>query len=290
MSGQRLTGSVHSRDLSSLLDEGEPVAHRRAVDLQRNHWFLTWNDPAVGWVNVLKSLGANKFVFQKEVAPTTGMVHIQGVFSFLHSKRWSVLNNALTPRGVWAPCRNVLAARQYCSKIDTSTGETHTKGYRVKRPLKDPLEGKDLYAFQTEIIELVADEPDERSVNWYYSRKGNVGKSSLCKHLCMKYDALILGGKTADAFYGIASRLKADKDIPVIVFDIPRSRGNDITYDAIEGIKNGCFYSSKYESGMCLFNPPHVIVFSNFAPDLGTLSHDRWVVKCLDDEEDLRDL
>ncbi len=272
------------------LEEDAPAPQRPRVDLQRHHWFLTWNNPPRGWVDILKALGAEKYVFQKEVAPSTGMIHIQGVFSFKHSKRWSILDNALVPKGAWAPCKNRFAAANYCSKKDSSLGELHSKGYRVIRPVKDPLEGKTLYAYQHEIIELVLDEPDERLVYWYHSRKGNVGKSSLCKHLCMKHNALILGGRTQDAYYGIANRLKMAKDIPLIVFDIPRSKGNDITYEAIEGIKNGCFFSSKYESDMCLFNAPHLIVFSNYAPDQSQLSSDRWIVKCLDDEEDLKDL
>ena len=59
-----------------------------------------------------------------------------------------------------------------------------------------------------------------------------------------------------------------------------------MSYIAIEGIKDGCFFSAKYEAGMCVYNPPHVMVFANKAPELTMLSSDRWVVKCLDKPKD----
>ncbi len=153
--------------------------------------------------------------------------------------------------------------------------------------VKDPLEGKNLYAFQRKIIGIVKQEPDERTIYWFWSVKGNIGKSSLCKHLCLKYDALSLGGKVADALYAVGKRVGAGKPPKVVVFDVARSEAKYLQYAALENLKNGCFFSSKYESGQVLMNAPHVIVFSNEAPDRSMLSGDRWKVTCLDLEEDL---
>ncbi len=267
----------HSRPVS----DGEPEAKKRKVDLRRRHWFLTWNNPPPGGKDVLYSLGACKFVFQLEEGPS-GTPHYQGVFSFVETKLWSTLNNALTPHGCWTPARNVAACRHYCSKVDSKRGKTYTKGYRVTAVLIDPLDGKTLYPFQKEILALVENEPDERSLYWYWSTEGNVGKSSLCKHLCLKHGALIVGGRHQDAYYAIASMVAKKKPPHIVVFDIPRSQGNEVSYTAIEGIKNGMFCSTKYETSMCLLNPPHVLVFANSHPDKTQLSADRWVIKCLD--------
>ncbi len=46
------------------------------------------------------------------------------------------------------------------------------------------------------------------------------------------------------------------------------------------------FFSSKYESGMCLGNCPHLLIFANFKPDLSNMSLDRWVVKNLGRESE----
>jgi hypothetical protein len=71
-------------------------------------------------------------------------------------------------------------------------------------------------------------------------------------------------------------------DFPSIVFlDIPREKADYISYQSIEGLKNGIGFSAKYESSMLLFPSMHVVVFANFSPsdrDLAKLSSDRWVI------------
>jgi hypothetical protein len=47
---------------------------------------------------------------------------------------------------------------------------------------------------------------------------------------------------------------------------------------ALEPVKNGLFFSSKYGSEMAVFNPPHVICFANFKPKEVAMSADRWKV------------
>ena len=49
-----------------------------------------------------------------------------------------------------------------------------------------------------------------------------------------------------------------------------------VSYNAIEQLKDGLVFSSKYEGGVKMFNPPHVIIFANWLPDVKTLSEDRW--------------
>ncbi len=52
-----------------------------------------------------------------------------------------------------------------------------------------------------------------------------------------------------------------------------------VSYQALEEIKDGIFFSGKYEGGMKIFNSPHVICFANFSPAEHKLSGDRWVVE-----------
>ncbi len=292
--------AAQPRDLSDVLMEDEieelqPPKKKRKLndgneDKRGRHWFLTWNNPPENGTEILAEIAqaCKCYVYQMECVTVP---HWQGCFSFKHQKYWSELDNKLEPKGHWNRCRNVMAARQYCSKIDSRIGETYSKGFKLKhRKVRDPLAGKELYAYQKEIIEIVQQEPDDRTVYWYWSSKGNIGKSALCKHLCMKYDGIILGGREADAKYAIAKVLEKGKEPDLIVFDIPRSKGNDVTFPGIEKIKDGCFFTSKYESGMALCNPPHIFIFANSPPERGLLSLDRWSIKCLDDEADLLDI
>ena len=61
--------------------------------------------------------------------------------------------------------------------------------------------------------------------------------------------------------------------------DFTRDVEEYVSYQAIEAIKNGIFYNTKYESKMITYNSPHVIIFANFFPDITKLSSDRWVIR-----------
>ena len=50
----------------------------------------------------------------------------------------------------------------------------------------------------------------------------------------------------------------------------------------MEEIKDGLIYSGKYEGGFANIEHPHVIVVSNFAPELSKLSEDRWNILKID--------
>ncbi len=144
------------------------------------------------------------------------------------------------------------------------------------------MEGLTFHDWQNEIIEMIQHVADNRSIYWYWSHTGNIGKSALAKHMLLKYGAILGGGKASDSYFAIKERIKKKESVDVVLFSIPRSLGNKCDYEALECVKDGMIFSSKYESGQCLFNPPHVIIFANHAPDLSMLSEDRWKVKCLD--------
>ena len=213
-----------------------------------------------------------------------GTPHIQGVLVFRNAKFFSELHNVDSAIH-WEKARNLMACRNYCSKLKTQAGTVWTKGFAVAETVKDPLAGKELYGWQKEIVKLCEEDADDRKVFWYWSEAGNIGKSALCKHMCLTLDrCYVLGGKFKDAMYAIDQMVNKHKKPPyVLVFDVPRSMIKDgypmVSYHTMEKIKDGCFFSSKYESQQVLFNTPHVVVFANCAPDMTKLSSDRWEVK-----------
>ena len=166
----------------------------------------------------------------------------------------------------------------YCSKLDTRSGGLYTN---IKRQLPiEILESTDLYDWQIDIETMINLKPLKRKIYWYWEAKGQAGKSEFTKYLVVKYDALSLSGKSSDCKYGVANYKETKKyDPEIILFDIPRCHMDYINYEAIEKIKDGCFYSGKYESCMVVTNTPHIIVFANDRPDREKLSKDRWVIK-----------
>ncbi len=265
--------------------EDERGTKRRKVDLRSRNWFLTWNNYDDDSIGVLLGLaGLSRYCVQEEVGED-GTPHLQGVMVFKTNVLGSTLNNACGKRCWWSKCRNLQAAKAYCSKVETRVGKRWAKGFTFPMKVLDPLEGKSLYGWQEEILEMVRGPADDRKVYWYWSATGNVGKSVLCKHMVLKEDAICVGGAFRDAYYAIMQRVAKGRSVAIVLFSLSRSQGNKVSYIAIEGIKDGMFFSPKYESGMCVYNPPHVLVFANCAPDMSMLSADRWSVKCLDADE-----
>ncbi len=252
-------------------------------ELENRNWFLTWNDYPSNWKDILASVGGLvKWACQPEIGKS-GNHHIQGVLCFKSAKKFSTMQR-ISGTIHWEIARNILACKNYCSKLDTSAGTCWTRGFGIRPPVKDPLAGKTLHDWQQDIVDIVSGEVDDRKIYWYYSHEGAVGKSSLVKHLCLKSKETVLcGGTFKDAEYAIAEIIGKGNVVKTVLFDIPRSREHNgmpmVSYSGMEEIKNGCFFSAKYESAMVLFDCPHIIVFSNLEPDRSKMSGDRWVVK-----------
>lgn len=214
------------------------------------------------------------FVMQKEIGEN-GTPHIQFCMKFKNARYFNALHK-LFPKVHLELSKNFNACKNYCKKTDTSVGDPDQK---IIRMVKDPLNNKELYDWQIKLIELIKSEPDDRTINWIYDETGNMGKTTLAKHLCLKYpnEALYISGKSADIKYGVTKFLENEKNnLRICLFDFVRSNENYFSFEAIESIKNGIFYNTKYESTMVLYDPPHVICFSNFLPDTDKLSKDRW--------------
>lgn len=140
-----------------------------------------------------------------------------------------------------------------------------------------------LKPWQSKIADKFVDDEDPlwgRKVYWYWEETGGVGKSVLCKYLVDNAGALVVMGKNGDILYGISRYIEVNGEAPrMVVVDIPRTNDGHVSFQAIESVKNGFFFSPKYEGKMVRFNSPHVIIFSNVEPWYEKLSSDRWVVE-----------
>ena len=241
------------------------------------HWCFTFNNyTEVDITDLCKmcKVLAYCYIFQEEVG-AKGTKHLQGYIEFIKRTR---PKSSFSPKIHWEKCRNIQASREYCCKSDTACGRQWVYGIRIPKPL-DILVDSELFDWQKRILETIKITPNKRDIHWFWETVGGIGKSVFCKYLCAKYDGIILGGKASDMKYGIIKYFEKHKVYPeLIVLDIPRSSEKYISYTGIEEVKNGCFFSSKYECGMVLMNCPHVIIFANFEPDEDLLSKDRWKV------------
>lgn len=242
-------------------------------------WFFTFNNPKADMKKILEQFKID-YVYQLERGEK-GTIHYQGVIRFPNPVCMKFQSKC--PKEIhWEYCKSWRAAIKYCSKRESRLKGPYTNIVNLKylKTIKDPLEGKKLYKFQKLVCDLVKTEPDDRKIYWFYDLVGNTGKTSLAKHLKLKYknQMIYCSGSLKDVAFMISKRHEEKVDILIAIWDIPRSYENYVDYKAIEKVKDGMMFCSKYESNDLIFNAPHTMCFANFPPDLKMLSKDRWVI------------
>lgn len=255
-------------------------------------WCFTWNNYRQHDIDTLltyfSSVDGLKYVFQQEQCPETSTPHLQGVMRFPNAVCMNFQDN-ISKKIHWERCRNWNKSKAYCSKVDSRVGNvfTNVENLKIRQPLINHFDISIATDWQSDILQLIETNPDDRTINWYWEDEGKVGKSRLTRHILLKYknSALAVLGSNRDILYGITTFVKNEKnDLKILIIDVPRSSYHNISYKAMEQVKNGFFFNSKYESEMVIFNPPHIIVFSNFPPDYPELSVDRWNVVKINQE------
>lgn len=256
-----------------------PVCH------PSKQWCFTYNNYDIEKdVPIILDILSNnncKYVFQEETGES-GTRHLQGSIIFENKVRPMSLFKLFSSIH-WEKTKDLKASLKYCCKEESRTGNVYAN-IPIPKPIKII---NNLKPWQLSICSILQDEPDDRSIYWFVDYGGGIGKSCFTKYLCVKYSAIVLCGKASDMKQGIMNYNEKNGYFPnIIIIDLPRTFNSDyLSYCGIEEIKNGCFYSPKYEGGMCLFNCPHIIIFSNYKPDTMKLSKDRWKVSIYDTDD-----
>lgn len=266
-------------------DGSEGNTNSSPLKIRKRSWFYTWNNPPNDYVNILtqfmKNFKVDKFVYQLERGEN-GNIHVQGCLSFKNA-RYPKFQKNLSEKIHWEFCKNFKRAVLYCCKLDTRIEGPYTniKNLSFRKTIENPLKKVKLYEWQIFLENLYSCKPDDRKIFWFWENKGNSGKSSFCKYMRLKYgkSVYIIGGTSKDTFHGIQKRLIEEKtELKMIFVDITRSSYNSVSYNALESLKNGYFYSSKYDSSEILMNTVHIVCFCNYKPDITKLSQDRWEI------------
>lgn len=253
------------------------------------HWEFTLNNYTEQDIKNIENLDSSIvpiFVGQSEVGDN-GTPHLQCTFSYGMGEK----GRPLTMFGVllghrrcsFRKVRSVKHIRAYCSKAERGADK---RGWSYRRGWEKPealvkMTYSLLRPYQKQIADYFkanADPLFSRDIIWIWEPDGNVGKTIMSMYFTDNRNALVVGGKAQDIFCGVAKEIQEGRMPKIVIFDIPRSSGGYVSYRAIEKVKDGIFYSGKYESGMCRFNRPHVVCFANEPPDEERLSSDRWKV------------
>lgn len=273
-------GNANSSPSEGSDDERQPKMAKkkdtRPAGAER--WLFTWPNYPEDWVEQLEPVFEGcKWIGGYEIAPTTGTPHIQGYVEF--PLRVRPIGYKGAPKEIhWGdkngkPCKMPrYKCTEYCTK--------EKRGYEgnLKPPRACPV--IELYGWQLRAKEQFESEPAKRPIFWWWSVSGCRGKSDFARWL-VQNGALICAGKAADMKYSIVKHHEKTGEYPwAVVFDVPRSSAQYLSYTGIEEIKNGVFSSSKYESAPVEMPYCHVFVLANFPPVLDrddVMSVDRWI-------------
>lgn len=239
-------------------------------------WFFTWNNPdnEHTFISLLEFAGVSKYVFQLEKGES-GTLHFQGLIYFENARDFKSIKS-INPKIHFEVCKDLRKAIKYCCKLETRVKGPWVKGIELPKEM-DLI--TDFKPWQANIINIVTNTiPDKRTIYWYCDYVGNTGKTALAKYLCVKHKALYVSGKSSDVKYAVSKWLQSGRELTCVIWDVPRTSMDYLSYEAIESIKNGIFFTSKYESKMEIFNPPHIICFANKLPKIDALSADRWTI------------
>lgn len=141
---------------------------------------------------------------------------------------------------------------------------------------KKKLPEHELREWQSELRERLAEEPDDRVVEFIVDYEGNQGKSWFAHKLAQEHEdtvQVLPPGKLADMAFALQPTIRC------LIIDAPRSKQGDyIQYEFLEHVKNGYVFSTKYESYCKTLEKCHVVVMMNEMPDMTKMSADRYKI------------
>lgn len=131
-----------------------------------------------------------------------------------------------------------------------------------------------LRPWQQDVVDYCAQPVHPREVLVVIDPRGNAGKTYLGRLLRSRFEEtqILKPGKAADMAHAYKITTK------LLIIDVPRSKAEHLQWSFVESVKDGCLFTSKYESAMLNFPPPHVLIFTNEEPDMSVLSEDRWKI------------
>jgi hypothetical protein len=287
---ENMATSAKKRKMETLETEGGNTRAPSERAVPSKYWCFTYNNYPEDAVETLETcfkgfkddlqLG---YIFGKEIGDGTqgvpeGTPHLQGYIftggSKYKNKIRPIEKFRLSNKIHWEKRKH---GHMHCINYCAKDGDYfHSADAKPAKPLRLITPDR---PWQREVVRLAEQEPDDRTIHWFWEAQGGVGKTSLCKWLVVRMGAIILGGKASDIRNGVIDYYNKNKCTPeLIVVNITRSQEQWVSYEGLENVKDMLFYSGKYEGGMVCGPPPQLMIFANFAPKMEAVSADRWHV------------
>lgn len=226
-------------------------------------------------------LTQGKYIWCREVAPTTGMNHVHIYVEFENARTFKSIKDVF-PTAHIESCKG--NRNQNVTYVTKHGNFENPGGFYIPPPKyrpEDVISGE-LYPWQQRIVDIIMGPVDPRKIYWFWEDAGNVGKTTFCKYMYLKYPSK-LAFTTAKTSADII--LSADENKDTYIIDIPRAAKGINCWTALEELKNGFVTDTKLkkQARIVCWRPPHVIVFANYEPPEemrnDVLSMDRWCIE-----------
>lgn len=237
---------------------------------QTKYWFFSYHsqhgEPFSEMFKNLEPLKklCEKYVWAEEYGKSGSTKHIQGAFVLFTKDRDTALRKYFANGVTLRKLRCFKLAFNYCIKE-----RNRIESSEVIPELVTTIDEDDFYEWQENLRDMIIQKPDNRSIYWLWGRQG-CGKTQFMKWCCVHIDScVVLSGKPGDMKNSIVEYKKVHTNPPRVILSnigFDSSLAN-IGYSGYEDIKDMCFYSGKYEGGIIVGNPPHLVIFANETPE-----------------------
>lgn len=213
-----------------------------------------------------------KYIFQEEICPETGSLHIQGYIEFYVKIR--PIQLGIDKRIHWGdkygkPVKNSKKDRTNCQEYCSDRGKRIPDGKVYSNWYKE-IKISNIYGWQLKLKDILLSEPERRTIHWWYSEKYGVGKSDFIRYMMFHHEAMEIEiNKLSDIHHMIVDFKENNGYYPEIyIQDLPREENSEtIKWENIERFKGGKFFSSKYHSCSVVMNYPTLCFLSNHKID-----------------------
>lgn len=217
-----------------------------------------------------------KWAFQLEEGKT-GYKHWQIRFSLKEKKRKSELIKLIGEKWHVTPTSSGGSKTfDYVIKTDTRIEGPWTD---ADEPIYIPRQYRITpYPWQQDIIDNIG-VWDTRTINVIYDKHGNIGKSTIVGHICSQRLAGLI--PPLNDYRDLLASVLDRPTYSMYLIDMPKAIKKENLFNfwsAIETIKNGYAFDTRYKYREKWFDSPNIWVFSNQVPETSMLSNDRWKI------------
>lgn len=226
-----------------------------------------------------------KWAFQLERGEESGLLHNQGRMRFKEKISIKAIKE-LIPITKWKlmpTYKENMNNFNYQTKEDTRVKGPWSSEDKNTYVPRDIREVSELRPWQTEFINLLTTY-DKRAIHVIYDPEGCKGKTILTRWMmCHELGELL---PCLDNYKDILQCAYCIGPQKCYFFDLPRAKKKDDLYQmisAIETLKSGMSFDTRYSYKRRLFDPPGIGIFTNRKPSLKMLSKDMWHIWTIDE-------